>query len=274
MLEADFKPGFLRTLLVLRPYLPEIVIGGGWVPLIYYHYLINDKTMEPMLTKDIDLMVPASVPVVGQKTIDALLIDAGLNTDFGGPGNPPADYYEGQIDGQDVEIQFLTHKVGPGANNAIAVQKGLNAQELRYISVLLDNPMEIEIDDPLLLQGSPLTVRVPKPGAYIFNKSLVFPRRAGELKKAKDLYHIFDILANCPQLRDQIVDQILALKGQCPQRWFRDFKRNLRDQFIEITSDGVDLVAGQRPSGAFPDLNDDQLKYFVLGTFQEFLDAF
>lgn len=28
----DFTRGFFNTLAILRSYLPEIVIGGGWVP--------------------------------------------------------------------------------------------------------------------------------------------------------------------------------------------------------------------------------------------------
>lgn len=37
-----FKQGFLKTIWVLREYLPEIIIGGGWAPLVYYHYLIKE----------------------------------------------------------------------------------------------------------------------------------------------------------------------------------------------------------------------------------------
>ena len=53
----NFKAGFLKTLWIIRAYLSEIVIGGGWVPLIYYHYLLADKSREPIRTRDIDLMV-------------------------------------------------------------------------------------------------------------------------------------------------------------------------------------------------------------------------
>ena len=53
----DFKAGFLKTLWILRDYLSVIVIGGGWVPLLYYHYLLADKSREPMRTRDIDLLV-------------------------------------------------------------------------------------------------------------------------------------------------------------------------------------------------------------------------
>ena len=31
------KLSFLRTIWLLKDYLADIVIGGGWAPLIYYH---------------------------------------------------------------------------------------------------------------------------------------------------------------------------------------------------------------------------------------------
>ena len=46
----DFKAGFVKTLWILRDYLPVMVIGGGWVPLLYYHYLLADKFKEPIRT--------------------------------------------------------------------------------------------------------------------------------------------------------------------------------------------------------------------------------
>ena len=42
----DFKKGFLKTLWIIRDYLPSVIIGGGWAPLVYYHYLINDKNQK------------------------------------------------------------------------------------------------------------------------------------------------------------------------------------------------------------------------------------
>ncbi len=61
----DFKAGFLKTLWILREYLSVIVVGGGWVPLLYYHYLVADKSREPIRTRDIDLLVDTHVPVLG-----------------------------------------------------------------------------------------------------------------------------------------------------------------------------------------------------------------
>lgn len=59
---GEFKTGFLKTLWILRDYLSMIVIGGGWVPLLYYHYLLADKSKEPIRTRDIDLLVDVHLP--------------------------------------------------------------------------------------------------------------------------------------------------------------------------------------------------------------------
>ncbi len=53
-----FKKEFFSTLLILRDYLSDIVIAGGWAPFIYYQYLLSDKEREPLRTKDIDIIVP------------------------------------------------------------------------------------------------------------------------------------------------------------------------------------------------------------------------
>jgi len=77
-MSEDFKKGFLKTLWILKEYLPEIIIGGGWAPLIYYHYLIKDKSKESIRTRDIDLFVNINLPVLGDRTVDQLLEESGL----------------------------------------------------------------------------------------------------------------------------------------------------------------------------------------------------
>ena len=103
-MSKDFKTGFLRILWVLRDYLSVIVIGGGWVSLLYNHYLLADKSKEPIRTKDIDLLVDFQVPVVGDKTVDQLLQEAGLKSTFRSLNTPAVIHYEGTIDGEEVEI--------------------------------------------------------------------------------------------------------------------------------------------------------------------------
>jgi hypothetical protein len=78
----SFKKEFFMTLGIVREYLPDIVIVGGWVPLIYYHYLLSDKTKMPLMTRDIDIVIPELLEVKGNKSLDKLLVDAGFHIKF------------------------------------------------------------------------------------------------------------------------------------------------------------------------------------------------
>ena len=108
-----FISGFLKTLWILKEYLPVIVIGGGWAPFVYHRYLLGNKSHEPIRTRDIDLMVPRTVPVIGKKTVDQVLAEAGFEAVFKSRGIPPVIHYEGNIENMDVEIEFLLTKQGP-----------------------------------------------------------------------------------------------------------------------------------------------------------------
>jgi hypothetical protein len=112
---------------------------------------------------------------------------------------------------------------------------------------------------------------VPSPEAYIFHKGLVFERRRDKQKKAKDLYYIFDILVNCPELRERIIQGLIGFRKNYPS-WFSRFIKNLRKNFSDMTADGVFMISSQRPVGAFSRLVDEQFRQYVLGTFQEFME--
>jgi hypothetical protein len=253
--------------------LPVIIIGGGWAPLVYYHYLIKDKSKGSIRTRDIDLFVNINLPVLGDRTVDQLLEKAGLMAKFKSNNIPPVVHYEGQIEGDDVELEFLTDKRGAKEDNVIEVQKGLHATALRFVSIILENSIEVDIDD-LIVEGElqPLKIRVPSPEAYIFHKGLIFNRRLGKAKKAKDLYYIFDILANCNELYESILDGMKSMKKEYPS-WFDRFEKNLSEYFKDLNSKGVKLISSQRPSYAFTELTTDQFRQYVFGSFQNILNG-
>lgn len=268
----DFKAGFLKTLWILRDYLTVIVIGGGWVPLLYYHYLLADKSKEPIRTRDIDLFVDRRLPVVGNTTIDQLLLESGFEAKFKSTDTPPVTHYEGTIEGEEIEIEFLTDQRGGRDDIVIEVQKGLHAEALRFVSIITNNVIEVTIDDFLIGgQLRSLKVKAPSPEAYVFHKVLIFDRRKDKQKKSKDLYYVFDILANCPELRERIVKGLLKFEKEHAS-WFSRFLKKLKENFSDLTSDGIIMVSTQRPSGSFPGLTDDQFKQYTLGIFQEFLE--
>lgn len=55
---------------------------GGWAPFLYYRYLLQNRVYEPVRTRDIDFMGKKEVPVIGNKTVDQLLIGAGFEVKF------------------------------------------------------------------------------------------------------------------------------------------------------------------------------------------------
>ena len=57
-----------------------------------------------------------------------------------------------------------------------------------------------------------------------------------------------------------------------PKKWLRRFLTNMKKHFADETSYGIDLIVSQRPETAFPNMNEPQFKYYVLGIFQEFLN--
>jgi len=268
----DFKAGFLKTLWILRDYLSVIVIGGGWVPLLYYHYLLGDKSKESIRTRDIDLLVDIHVPMVGEKSVDRLLLEAGFKPTFKSSDSPPVVCYERTINGEEVEIEFLTDQRGARDDVVIEVQQGLHAEALRFISIPINHTIEVTIDDfGIGREYHPFRVKVPSPEAYIFHKGLIFERRKDRQKKAKDLYYIFDILANCPELRERIIEGLKGFEKQYPS-WFSSFIRSLQKNFSNLTADGILMISSQRPAGTFPKLTDEQFRQYVLGIFQEFIE--
>jgi hypothetical protein len=268
----NFAHGLFETLAALRPYLPQIIIGGGWAPFLYYRYLTKNRQHAPVLTSDIDLMVRHRIPIVGRKTIDEILtVEAGLKTIFKSMENPAVIHYEGTISGAEVEIEFLTDQTGPQQEKVIEVQKGLHAEALRYVSIIIENTLKLEIDDVESAQGDlPLIVQVPKPAAYIFQKGLSFSRRRDNRKASKDFYYIFDILAGIPEKYTLSSGDFEDLCGIHPA-WFKKFKANLSTQFEGPESEGPLRIVEQRPTDAFSDLDDDQLRYFAHGTMEQFI---
>jgi hypothetical protein len=265
------KLAFLKTIWLLKDYPADIVIGGGWAPLIYYHYLLGDKTKNPVRTFDIDLMVKNTVPIRGERSVDQVLTHAGLSAEYKSMDKPPIIHYEGAVENCEVEIEFLTDQKGSTPDIVIEVQTGLHAEALRYISVATDNTLAVTIDDFEDKENSaPFQVTVPSPQAYIFQKGLVFEKRREKQKKAKDLYYIFEVLLNCNAIEGEIINGLSDLRSRY-SAWFNKFMKNLSFYFADSSSDGVLMVLDQRPAYLLPALDEEQFKQYVYGSLSKLI---
>ncbi len=106
------KQAFLVATRVLQPYMDDIVIVGGWVPLIY-HYSYAEPTTggEPLGTTDVDVVVPSDLDAQGRQGIEDALTTAGYRSEFGrltGEDEACVTFEQTLSDGTLSQIQFLT----------------------------------------------------------------------------------------------------------------------------------------------------------------------
>jgi len=262
-------PVLLRGLAAIEPYLDVVVVAGGWVPYIYE--LLYDATAagRSPRTRDIDLAVPRSVPVRSQ-SIDELLKGADFRCEFHSLDSPPVTKYVATLGDDDIEIEFITD--APGAAEAsVMVQPDLTAQELHYVGLMLDDPWPVDLGG--LTDGDvDWTILVPRPGAFVFHKSLVFKNRRDRLKAEKDLYYIFFVLDTFPQWRGAIDAQLERLAAQKPA-WFKKSVKNLSAMFLSAESGGVDALLNQKPPTAFPGLGAEQFRQYAFSVMSGLIET-
>ncbi len=247
-----------------------VVVAGGWVPHIYELLYDTNTAGRSHRTRDIDLAVPRSVPV-RDRSIDELLKGADFHCEFHSRDSPPVTKYVATQDDDDtIEIEFITD--APGASEAaILVQPDLTAQELHYVVLLLECPWPIDL--AALTEGDvDLTILVPRPGAFIFHKSLVFKDRRARLKAEKDLYYIFFVLDAFPEWREAIYAEFERLAAQKPA-WFKKSLKNLKPIFEDPESGGVDALLNQKPPTAFPGLGDEQFRQYAFSVISGLIET-
>jgi hypothetical protein len=102
----DLDPTLLVGLRVLRPYLDDIVVAGGWVPYLYAAHVPPSDEAVALKTRDLDLAVPREVPE-REKTIDQLLSDADFACEFRSRATPPVTIYLAMHAGDEARTEFI-----------------------------------------------------------------------------------------------------------------------------------------------------------------------
>ena len=156
----------------------HVVIGGGYAPIIYKLYLTNQElSIPPVGTRDIDSLVPRKIPEVSKSDLARHLREAGFQPTYKDYNTPPTQSYVKEIEGEEVEIEFLTDdssRVDKEKNIEIS---GVIAQPLTYLKLSLSKNI------PFTTFGG-IEGLVVSPEAWVFHKGLTFVKRK----------YIFDIL--------------------------------------------------------------------------------
>lgn len=263
MVPSEIQP-LIEALTPIKTYLSDMVLVGGWVPLL--NKFFNPSYVYeglPMMTKDVDLVCPRTLPVK-EEEIDNLLTKAGFESQLYGEDTPPVCKY---VKKEEIEIEFLTPMHGSEDERNIEVQRRLSAQSLRYLDILLNNTVVIPIPE------TDIEVKTPELAAFIYQKGLSFPSRTSDLKKAKDLYYIYQVLDSVKDV--EVLTQSVRenIVPRYHQGWFKTFTRNLSNQFKSIDDIGVDSVLRQVKD--LPDFSRDEAveKRRIFKTFSDFIVA-
>lgn len=221
----------------MKPYLPEIVVCGGWTLYIYRKWVLGQPGPLPLRTGDVDVAVPKRLPVQAEP-LEKLLGEAGFHEDLTGSGRLPVMHF---IRKGSPFIEFLTPRRSSKDPDVVSIQEGVTAQVLQYLDIILDHSRSVQVP------RRDFEVRIPTAAAYLYQKGLSFPHRAKRDHKAKDLAYLFEILNNFPEFRKALPGELIELSRRCPGNWLRSFRKNLEKEFPSIDGDGVADVVGQKP---------------------------
>lgn len=229
------------------PWKNNIVIGGGYALIIYKLYLADKLVGNPPVgTRDIDSLIGRKLPEQSPKNIAQHLREAGFTHAYKDRETPPTESYAKEIEGVEIEVEFLTHNCARKSHQNVFVA-GVSAQPLGYLELSLEKTIEFTT-------FSNETGFVVAPGAWLFHKGLTFTKRKSELKKLKDLYGIWYVASQLGVFSLQALAEFEDLALSYPT-WYKTFRKNL-DTWIESASrrNWIELEA-QDPYGVLKELH-------------------
>jgi hypothetical protein len=213
---TSLEPALVAALLALRPYLPHLVLIGGWVPYLHQRYGGHAGWVGSLsLTSEADILVPRTLPADARPPLAEALRAAGLAPE----GKSNAVWVGDTVRGE--RIEFLAEHVGMaqdiGRPASVPGQKGIAALALMHIAILGRHTMMIALPVPNEKAAPTLPVRIPLLGAYVIQKAATIPDRlstasaAGRQKASKDLLYIRDVVAGGSGVFARITAEIATM---------------------------------------------------------------
>lgn len=170
---------------------------GSWCFQLYQKHL-GAKSF-PLRTQDIDFLIPHPYRGGEHKDFINKLEGLGFTCDFNNDGSL-------YLWNSELKIEFIIPQKGRGVERTIKIKAlGISAIPLRYVSILLDNPIIVKEGD--------INILIPNPVNFCIHKLIIASRRKKIDKSLKDLQQ-----AICTSV---IVDseEIRKLFDSLPKKW-------------------------------------------------------
>jgi len=252
LLGPDFDALFMRAVRGLEPYLRDVLCVGGCANALYRrHHYANSVPWGYIGTKDMDIALPRKLPEAGRPSIGALMAAIHFEERTLGTAKEPVVKYVPVGEDMAADLEFLCDLSGlPGGRDtqrvSHAVQNGLQAQPLRYLNILFSHPWVIEMRlVPGLDDVKDLTVQVPNPAAYVFQKILIRDQQRTVASMEKDCFYIYEVSVLFRHALAAIQEEYRRL-SPCSPNWKRRFEAEARKLFGSEDAEGplsvVDIV--------------------------------
>lgn len=153
--------------------LAKMMLIGSWcLPLYRDYYFKNDK-LTVLRTRDLDFLVPREAVFTDKTDLPLLLEDLGFVLDQ----SYPQGYM--RLNHPELIVEFLVPEVGRGSSKPYPLPAlSMNAQALRFLEILSDDPIAINV------QGLQLTI--PHPVNFGLHKLVISSRRKNPEKADRD----------------------------------------------------------------------------------------
>ena len=193
----DVEP-IARLMDALDPWRESLVVVGGWAHRLHRFVPgVQVPPYEPLRTKDADIAFSTLSAPTGDMAV--ALKQAGFREELTGDHKPPVTWYRLGDEDSGFYAEFLAPLFGngmrrDGTEDATVLEAGVTAQKLRYLDLLLIEPISVDLSSA---NGIPtqtaISVRVANPVAFIAQKLLIRTSRMPD-KQAQDILYVHDTL--------------------------------------------------------------------------------
>ena len=185
--------------------------------------------------------MPATLEVREQELRDRL-IRADFKERFLGDDQPPAMHYELGEEVGAFYAEFLTPLIGSeydrkGNRQATAQVGGITSQKLRYVELLLDSPLTIELSRANGFPfEKPKQVRIAHPARFMAQKLLIHEKR-NRHSRAKDILYLHDTIELLGGSLEVLREEWNRLRQALSEGAIRTLERAVDAMFSKMTDD-------------------------------------
>jgi hypothetical protein len=191
--------------------LDNIILIGSWCLYFYKNNVLPASFSYTLRTRDIDFLVPIPTKLKKKVDVPELLEDLGFVEDFVGPG-----YL--RLGHPDLIVEFLVPEKAKGTDKPYPLpQLCVNAQALRYLGFLVDNPITVKVDKMKLI--------MPHPIAFALHKLLILKKRKTD-KAEKDVEQALSLLDHYIWIKQ--TDEITRIFKTMHKKWQKKVIESLR----------------------------------------------